>query len=176
MNNINKILSTNISNLLESMQRQPAWLAEKSGLAKSQIGRILKTETSVTLDTLSKIAAALECSPNQLLIPTSTKKTASSSFAVSETILTEIQELRAMLEDKRNSESTELNELRKIKQALDEKYGRDGIYWLLQVKDVITPQTILAAAGKPDDSEQTEEWSPLPETQAEVRKKAVKTR
>lgn len=67
MSDLNKIFAKNLLNVLDRIDRKPAWLAEKSGIAKSQVGRILKGETSTTLETIQKLATALELLPSELI-------------------------------------------------------------------------------------------------------------
>lgn len=69
---------------------------------------------------------------------------------------------------------SEVQELRKLKSEFDRIYGSDGIKWLLSVKDVITPQTILVAAGKPSGSREKQRSSVQPPAEQRVQKVSSK--
>lgn len=67
MRNSLDVLLHNIQKRLASLERRPAWLAEKSGLDKGNLSRILKGETSPTLVTLDALAKGFNCEPWELL-------------------------------------------------------------------------------------------------------------
>lgn len=62
-----KTLVKNIENKLRDMERRPSWLAEKSGVSKGMISRILNHTTNPTLDTIESIASALGVHPWNLI-------------------------------------------------------------------------------------------------------------
>ncbi len=59
-----------IEDLLESMGKSQGWLAEKSGLQRSTIGRIVKGTRSPTPQTLAEIAPVLGVEVAQLVVGT----------------------------------------------------------------------------------------------------------
>lgn len=69
MRNSLDVLLHNIQKRLATLERRPAWLAEKSGLDKGNLSRILKGETSPTLATLDALARGFNYEAWELLAP-----------------------------------------------------------------------------------------------------------
>ncbi len=78
-------LGSNIKKKLHALGRRPAWLAKESGIAPGNISRILKLESSPTLETMEAISKAFGCEPADLL--------ATDTHAVSNTLLTKLSKL-----------------------------------------------------------------------------------
>lgn len=64
-----RVLSENLADLMKAAGLTQDRLGKRSSLAQATIGRILRNETAVTLDTLFSLAEALKQQPWQLLIP-----------------------------------------------------------------------------------------------------------
>jgi transcriptional regulator with XRE-family HTH domain len=64
-----EILASNVKALLEKTDRKPAWLAKRSGVAPSQISRILEAKGNPSIETIAKIAGAFELSVMEMLRP-----------------------------------------------------------------------------------------------------------
>lgn len=62
-----KTLVKNIDEKLHDLERRPSWLADKSGISKAMISRILSQTTNPTLDTVEAIAEALGEEPWDML-------------------------------------------------------------------------------------------------------------
>jgi transcriptional regulator with XRE-family HTH domain len=60
-------LALNVSRLMEERELSPARVAERAGIHRSHINLILRGERMVRLDTLVKLAGALEVAPERLL-------------------------------------------------------------------------------------------------------------
>jgi len=66
-----EILAENVRDILAELDRKPAWLAKKSGVAASQISRLLDNQGNPSLETITSIAIALDRTPTELLRPKS---------------------------------------------------------------------------------------------------------
>lgn len=64
-----KVFINNVQLRLKKLDRRKAWLAEKSGVDKSTLGRYLAEETPPGFEAICKIAEALHCEPWELLKP-----------------------------------------------------------------------------------------------------------
>lgn len=69
MRNSLEELLNNIQGRLADLDRKPAWLAEKSGIAKAVLSRLLSGENSPSLATVDSIAKGFGCESWELLKP-----------------------------------------------------------------------------------------------------------
>lgn len=115
-------LKANIERKLKELDRKPAWLADKSGVGKPNISRILKGEGNPSLEMISKIANAFGCHPWELLYEWP-KNTPIDQPSIPE-LIKEIEGLKTLLKDSHDLKSREkyrrtreIDEVRKLKGA-----------------------------------------------------------
>lgn len=65
-------IGTKIARLLEARDQSAAWLADRVGVPRSTISRIIRAERNPTADTLREVAIALAMSPEELVAGTRT--------------------------------------------------------------------------------------------------------
>lgn len=82
------ILADNLRRRLAELDRRPAWVSVKAGVAKSVLSQILSGDANPSLETITAISNALETSLGALLTPPAetTIQTARGAFAVSELV------------------------------------------------------------------------------------------
>ncbi|MBA3755316.1 MAG: helix-turn-helix transcriptional regulator [Nitrosomonas sp.] len=152
MRNYLDALADNITKKLQEIERKPAWLAQKSGVKKSNLSRLLRKEGNPTLDTIVSIAKALDMDPDDLLAPTDLnidEKAAWYHIPQIEKDLRVILQKRAQVEVMFNEtmDPEEIRDLIKSKEVLDEKAHelRDRIksFKLRDERKVKPKQTLL---------------------------------
>lgn len=67
--NLRKIVGDNIKGLRKKMEWSQEDLALEANVERAYLGRIERSEFSVSVDTLEKIARALKVKPHLLLVP-----------------------------------------------------------------------------------------------------------
>jgi transcriptional regulator with XRE-family HTH domain len=71
---IDKIVALNVRNGRKRLNLTQEMLAERAGVSSRYIGSVERAAVSVTVTVLSKVAAALEVEPGELLRPPNKKK------------------------------------------------------------------------------------------------------
>lgn len=63
------MITLRVREILDEQHKTPYWLAKQTGMSQNNIGKICNNETNnMRFETLEKLCAALECTPNDLFV------------------------------------------------------------------------------------------------------------